>query len=225
MNSKTTHLAAIAATALLGGITQSQAATIIWGTPTAVNVNDATQVSTTGTSILAVQPSNQGDNTVNGVAFLNNNTQNGVSLSTVGLAGANGFTGGSLNTYERLLDGGWYGNGTATINLSGLTEGQEYQLQFWVADFRAPNDPVRSETLTAGNTSGTLTFLNAAAGNATYIIGTFTAGTGGTQTITMTGTDSGQNVQVNAFQLRAIPEPSAALLGGLGMLALLRRRR
>ena len=190
--------------ALAAAITNASAADITWGTPTAVDVNDASQVSTTGASVLAVQPSNQGDNTVNGVAFLNNQTQNGVTLSTAGLYGANGFTGGSLNTYERLLDGGWYGNGTPYLTLSGLTVGQKYQLQFWVADFRAPNDPVRSETLTGGsNTSGDLTFLNAAAGAATYILGTFTAD--GDQVITMTGTAlPGQDAQVNAFQLRNI---------------------
>ena len=32
-------------------------------------------------------------------------------------------------------------------------------------------------------------------------------------------------LQVNAVQVLTIPEPSAALLGGLGLLALLRRRR
>ena len=37
---------------------------------------------------------------------------------------------------------------------------------------------------------------------------------------------SGTNAAFNGFQLvEAIPEPSAALLGGLGVLALLRRRR
>jgi hypothetical protein len=34
-----------------------------------------------------------------------------------------------------------------------------------------------------------------------------------------------QEVKISNFSLTAVPEPSAALLGGLSMLALLRRRR
>ncbi|MFM2198205.1 MAG: hypothetical protein RLZZ505_1637 [Verrucomicrobiota bacterium] len=36
---------------------------------------------------------------------------------------------------------------------------------------------------------------------------------------------SNEQVKITNFSLTAIPEPSAALLGGLGLLALLRRRR
>lgn len=71
-------------------------------------------------------------------------------------------------------------------------------------------------------------------------IGTGTAVGGSTQrfTIDVTGLDSGQYVRLDLmnanswimlsevdFNGTAIPEPSAALLGGLGLLALLRRRR
>jgi hypothetical protein len=38
-------------------------------------------------------------------------------------------------------------------------------------------------------------------------------------------TAAGQNFRIGGFQLEAIPEPRAALLGGIGLLALLRRRR
>ena len=45
-------------------------------------------------------------------------------------------------------------------------------------------------------------------------------------TITRVGfVSDGSGGQVSAFQLTAVPEPTAALLGTLGMLALLRRRR
>jgi hypothetical protein len=36
---------------------------------------------------------------------------------------------------------------------------------------------------------------------------------------------SSQQVKIDNFSLTAVPEPSATLLGGLGILALLRRRR
>jgi hypothetical protein len=42
-----------------------------------------------------------------------------------------------------------------------------------------------------------------------------------------TGTTTGNNqrVRIDSFQINAIPEPGSALLGGLGLLAVLRRRR
>lgn len=39
------------------------------------------------------------------------------------------------------------------------------------------------------------------------------------------GRENGQNTAIDNFSLTVIPEPSAALLGGLGLLALLRRRK
>lgn len=39
------------------------------------------------------------------------------------------------------------------------------------------------------------------------------------------GTSSGYQAGISAIKIEAVPEPSAALLGGLGVLALLRRRR
>lgn len=38
-------------------------------------------------------------------------------------------------------------------------------------------------------------------------------------------TNAGANIGINSFAVNTIPEPSAALLGGLGLLGLLRRRR
>ena len=50
--------------------------------------------------------------------------------------------------------------------------------------------------------------------------------TSGNLTISFSGTGNTTELfHINALQLTAIPEPSAALLGGLGLLALLRRRR
>ena len=53
---------------------------------------------------------------------------------------------------------------------------------------------------------------------------TFTSS--GTGFLTFALTSDTSNVPViNGFSIDAIPEPSAALLGGIGLLALLRRRR
>jgi hypothetical protein len=238
----TTSLVALAALALAGS---ASAATITWGTPTAIA--SESDVSLNGTLILAKQVTHTtyggyANQTVNGVTFDGfENTQNGVTFDIpFGFSGADqtGYvvgaagTPGTLSTaYQQMLTGGYYGGaGTATVTLSGLALGQQYELQFWVADYRQfpPNTYARSLTLTAGNTSGALTYLqtdgsgfNQGAVSGSYILGTFTADNS-LQSITI---NAGDSVQLNALQLRAIPEPSAALLGGLGMLALLRRRR
>ena len=92
---------------------------------------------------------------------------------------------------------------------------------------RLPRTP---QTILGGaNTSGVLEFGNSANPGAThgsFVIGTFTADSS-TQAFTFaaaSGYDANRT-QFIAMQLRVIPEPSAALLGGLGVLALLRRRR
>jgi hypothetical protein len=58
-----------------------------------------------------------------------------------------------------------------------------------------------------------------ASGNTIY--GDFTADADGIQEFTVNG-----NIQMlTGYVLTTVPEPSSALLGGLGLLALLRRRR
>ena len=121
------------------------------------------------------------------------------------------------------INGSWPG-GDATITFTGLTIGQEYLLQYWVADYRGYGND-RALTLTGGtNTSGALRFLdsdNTYGIHGSYVIGTFTADATSQSIIA----NANESTMMNAAQLRVIPEPSAALLGGLGMLALLRRRR
>lgn len=238
MKLKTVSLAALSAVSLVDSLS---AASILWDAPTAVVSED--DVSLNGTLVIARQATiTSVDQTINGVLFSGTtNTQNGVTFGlssgwggydpssyVVGAAG----TPGTLSTsYQTMLTGAWYGSsaGTSTISLSGLTLGQEYEVQIWVADYRQWPDTnfARSETLSAGNISSPLTYLQVISGvnqgsaSGSYILGTFTADST-SQTI---GFTSASSSQLNAFQLRAIPEPSTALLGGLGMLALLRRRR
>jgi hypothetical protein len=238
-----TSIAALAAIALAGS---ASAATIAWGSVS--TITSSTDVSTNGTLVIARQATasayggNYGNsNTVNGVLFDGvANTSSGVTFDISGfvgydpnsyVVGAAGTPGTLESAYQRMLTGAWHGNTSpAAVTLSGLTVGQEYELQVWVADYRQfpPNTYNRSQTLTAGNTSGSLTYLQTngsgislGAVSGSYIIGTFTADTS-TQSITL---DANSSTQLNAMQLRTIPEPSAALLGGLGLLALARRRR
>lgn len=238
-------VAALVAAALVGTASQSPAATITWGTPTAIA--SESDVSVNGTTIIARQATlTNADQTVNGVLFSGSvNTQNGVTFGLPSgwggydpnsyVLGAAGTPGTLSTAYQTMLTGGWFadGPGTSTFSLSGLTVGQDYQLQIWVADYRQfpPNVYNRSETFTAGNTSDPLTFLqtnpsgiNLGASSGSYILGLFTAD-GSTQTVDIS---SAQSRQLNALQLRAVPEPSAVVLGGLGlvgMLGIFRRRR
>jgi hypothetical protein len=98
---------------------------------------------------------------------------------------------------------------SATITLSGLINGTQYQIQFF-ADSTGSN----SQTISGSDAMNTL--------NGQFVTGTFTADAA-SQVLTMTRTtDFGV---ANALTLGTIPEPSAALLGGFGLVGLLRRRR
>ncbi len=114
---------------------------------------------------------------------------------------------------------------TFTLTLTNLSIGQEYLFQTWVNESRAFLD-IRSQTVTSGgNTSGTMEYNvpNGENGPGSYLVGTFTADAA-TQAITYNANDF---AQINAFQVRAIPEPStvAFLAAGLAGLVLHRRRR
>lgn len=112
-----------------------------------------------------------------------------------------------------------------TFTLGNLTIGQTYLLQIWFNDSRSGEN--RGGTVTDGpsvdvNTSAS----NAAGGIGQYIIGEFTADAT-TQSFDFTATGSKSVAALmNGYQLRAIPEPSITLLGGLGFaIAAARRKR
>jgi len=144
------------------------------------------------------------------------------------------FTGGA--THNNFIDaspGGWDSTGMTTImdggrfdfstfTLSNLTIGQTYLVQFLVADNRSYIGPVsRSQTITAGgNTSGTLTFGIDAPSFASSVIGTFVA-----DATSLDFTFNSTSTQVNAIFVAAVPEPQVAMLGALGLLVAIRRRR
>ncbi len=161
-----------------------QAADITWQAPQAIS--SALDVNTQGTLFTA--KSTGYGYTVNGVFFnpAAANFSEDFTRGDVGYMGGQTFIGTNNadgQAYAGLMDiahafNGW-GNATATITFSDLTVGQQYLVQYWVADYRNfPND--RFLTLTGGaNTSGQLKFLDSDNSNGgihgSYVIGTFTA--------------------------------------------------
>lgn len=110
--------------------------------------------------------------------------------------------------------------GAYTLTLSGLTAGTEYSTRIYYRPWN--NNGTRTTTLTFnGDGTPAATTINQDAGSsAHYVAYDFTA----------SGTSMTVNFNNNSWHLygatnHVIPEPSAALLGSLGMLFLLRRRR
>lgn len=226
------------------------AATITWGA--AQNVESVADISTTGSLSVAWNLGSTTSYTLNGVTFTGFNTRSGtadtgnynITTNTGNISGQNFFgaygtpvnsAGGSIGTdYGSALNTGVYVNGTATgvYTFSGLTVGNEYSLQLWFNDVRA-NATTGSATIDSGTGTPSVILLtddeglDGAGGRGAlsqYTIGTFTADAA-SQSFRVNETTSLGGATLNMLQLRQVPEPGSALLGGLGLLALLRRRR
>ncbi|MBX3742278.1 MAG: hypothetical protein KF712_14900 [Akkermansiaceae bacterium] len=196
-----------------------------------------------------------GTTQVNGVQFTNSNTfsvagaYNFDFLSpSTGRATAadSSHTSGVFTTlsssYQALLgqsirSTGGSGSGVANdaafnayaLTLNGLTAGIVYEVQVWISDSRS-NDPAilglghldrgaggPLVDYNVGNTAGNL---------GQHVIGTFTATSTSEDFVFDAYAAPTANVALlNAFQVRIIPEPSAALLAAAGLFAGISRRR
>ena len=137
------------------------------------------------------------------------------------------------SSYKSLLGSGIYADmgTTITLSLGGLTSGQQYQFQWWLNNSKRVDAPNASLFFTTAGNNPYTVGLNAnttdsIGGLGQYAIGTFTANSS-TFNINFNGTDGSNDPMINAFQLRAIPEPSTYVLLGLGALGLVvaHRRR
>ncbi len=205
----------------------SMAATVNWDAPQAIS--GASDVSTEGTYFGSWAPFNGNANQfpVNGVTFQGFDD---LGITNSGFSGDGGPYFGSHTTgnsnYNTLMTYGVYANGTTasfTLNGSGtvpLVIGREYLVQAWVSDARNLGI-FRSQTISG---SGAMAFPSNGTGMGSWVIGRFTADAVSQQFVI----SANQSAQLNLLQVRDItpvPEPSAALLGSLASLLLLRRRR
>ena len=221
------------------GMIMADGAIVSWGAPS--NIGGVGDVSLIGNLVEAVNTGIDGNSVpttvaVNGVTFSGWVTAGGgapvspgnhFTLTAAPNFAHQGFDGfGSVfepfnnlpAVYRSLLMGGNYVSnqqnptdftGSITLGISGLTIGLEYYFQWWTSDSRPfASGPVIA---TSGGTSVALdpNTSNAAGGVGQFAIGTFTADAP-TQVVTFTTTGNA-NLQ-SAFQLRVVPEPSAALL-------------
>lgn len=235
--------ASIALTSLIA-VNPLVAATITWGTIQNATGNPS-DVVTVGTLFDAVTGGFTATNPVlNGVTFKRSEDHNpagggtagstvssasflGSSITFTNLAGEAGAPSGaapppSYNAdYQNILRGGFYQFGSGlNINIPGLTVGQEYLVQLWTTTWDA-NFPTQ---FIAGNSSGLMS-QSIAGSNPQFVIGTFTADSA-TQVINAQG-NSGSYAVVGSLQVRAVPEPSSALIAfaALCCLSLIRNRR
>lgn len=181
-------------------------------------------------------------------------TGGGVTLTSdfINDAGPTTFQDGefTVGDVSGLINSGlWSGT---SFTMSGLTVNQQYEMQILVNDARGGtgagtrdtlwevgfNDGVGGTTIAGKADLNNRPFNDSGDPNLAgdYIIGTFTAMTT-TQTFDFAATRAGYTIgddltnvnagqaQINAFQLRAIPEPSSLALLGLGSLFLAKRRR
>ena len=138
-------------------------------------------------------------------------------------AGVSGTASGSLSdgliAFQNLLGAGQ----SVTYNLTGLSTNTNYEFYFFNPDWSG-----------AATRTGFLDGSDDGVGNTIAIDQTLGAGdkilkyaynTGASTTFTMTATSNNAAGLHNYAFVNVVPEPSTALLGGLGTLALLRRRR
>ena len=206
----------LSATFLIAANQHSYSADVTWNTVQTVAAS--TDVNTSGTLVDA-RGFGSSSQTVNGVAFGNtSNYSDTFNTPFTGYMGGQSFIGANNPegiAYATLLDSGRYHTTSPlrqNFTLSNLTVGQDYLIQFWVADYRTfPND--RNLTISGGaNSSGQMNYLDGdnsfSTTDASYVIGYFTADS----TSQVFNLSANEDVQINAVQLRAASRPGARAL-------------
>lgn len=128
-------------------------------------------------------------------------------------------------TVGLLHSGTTVNSSSATIDINGLVIGQQYSAKFVFADSRSSPSGTNMTLAALGANSGTSdsTRYSYTDGQFLVVNATWTASTTGISF--RPSIDGGTDTLLNAVQIAAVPEPSAALLSLIAPLALLRRRR
>lgn len=230
-------LFSVAAALILAATTPSawawaEGSVITWGSPT--NISGDSDVNTTGTLVAAFNM-NGPDVTVNGVTFASftfpfmaTTATNGAftftespghMLAESSLGSANSPFNGLSANYQSLLSSAIStdDNNTLTLTITGLTLGQDYIFEFWTnaSNYNGTGSGFRTTASAPTPVSLDDNTTNAIGGTGQFVIGSFHAGAT-TEVITFTGTDSTQAPTINAFELRAVPEPSTLALFVIG---------
>ena len=218
---KTSH--ALLSLMLLASVT-APAATVAFS---GANYTDGL-VSTNGTSVSAFNFGADADiasdpTVVNTVSFATYNPGDGsVSGFVHNGADGSGANGAGDNT-TLTLSGVFHTAGTnGHLQYSGLTIGQQYEVQMVFSDTRGILTPDLMQIWDTATPGGAADFTTADIATAQIVTGTFTANAS-TQDFYLTqSTGVGDfDGYIGAIQLRAVPEPSSTALLGLGGLALI----
>ncbi len=218
---------------LFGTVSVLPASTVTW-TAGPTTVTDEVDIDLTGTLVHAGHWGGSGDRSVtvglDSILFEDRSTAwDGEASATAGGEYGNGSCFNATGTtvgadFEFVLDGFAYdGANPKIVTLGSLSIGQEYQIQLFTSDDRGSGSRTQewSDNATNGSGNETATFRH---DDSAFVIGTFTADAA-TQSVFGRGVAQSQNI-VNAYVLRAIPEPGSLLLIVSGLfVCLLRRRR
>ncbi len=203
-------------------------ATVLW-TSQYVPETPSTNVDATWYSVLSVagtlvQAENSGGSAIN-IDF-DNDTIVDIPFAAGSFSFGNSFGGfyNGLASNNLINAGSWAGGGAGTFPLSGLTVGAQYQVQLLFADARGAQN---GRLVSVDGGAQTQYAYNGGSWGFRLFTGTFTADSAtqniSIQTFETNGTSSA-GPQLNAFQLRQVPEPGVVALG-LGALGLAVRRR
>lgn len=139
-----------------------------------------------------------------------------------GSAGVSGSASNNLSTGLIAFDGTVTGGNSITYTLNGLTANTNYEFYFFNPEWGQTN---RTGFLDGSNDVGNTFAVDQSAGAGDRII-KYAYNTGAGTSFTMTVTSNTQDISIHNYAfVNVVPEPAATLLGGLGALTLLRRRR
>lgn len=172
--------------------------------------------------------------TIGNATFLSTTTANATYSYRTTFGSATGAFATLSADYQSLLGTGILANTSSgtpvnqafTFTFGNLIVGQPYEVQIWGNDSRNSSGTQRRMILN-GSGGPTVDFNDTqlSGGVGQWILGTFIADAATQSFTAMNPTSTAISPQLNAFQLRAVPEPSLALIAGLSLLTLAGRRR